>query len=220
MTANYTGDSIYAASSDTEDHTVNKNSSTTTITSVDPEPSRAYQSYTVYVTVSGSRGTPTGSVTIEDGDGENCIADLLNGEGACDLTSTIHGDKILTATYSSDGTYAASSDTQDHTVEETPNRDGYEEDGTCAQAKLISPEEQQMRNILPEGESDWVMFILSEPGNVTLETSGPNGDTVMYLYESDCTTQIEQDDDDGADSFSLITRGGLEAGTYYVEIIS
>ena len=220
LSATYSGDETYATSNDTEAHTVNKNTSMTLITNDDPDPNQVGKSFTVGVTVSGSVGTPTGTVTIDDGDGADCIATLVNGSGSCDINSTSSGEKILTANYSSDGTYATSSDTETHTVNDAPNRDSYEEDGTCGQAKLISPEEQQMRNIIPGRESDWVMFTLPQAGDVTLETSGPSGDTIMYLYMSDCITQIAQDDDSGAGFFSLITQGGLAAGTYYVSIVS
>ena len=220
LTANYSGDETYATSSDTEAHMVNKNTSTTTITSDDPDPSQENQIYIVGVTVSGSAGTPTGTVNIDDGEGSSCTAPLFNGSGSCEITSTSFGEKTLTANYSGDETYNGSIDTELHPVDPAHTRDSYEEDGTCGEAKMISPEEQQMHNIVPAYESDWVMFILSQAGDVTLETSGPSGDTVIYLYGSDCTTLIDWDDDDGAGYFSLITKGGLAAGTYYLNIVS
>src|SRR5206468_4990869 len=44
--------------------------------------------------------TPTGTVTVGDGDGNTCTAAV--GAGSCNLTSTSAGPKTLTATYSGD----------------------------------------------------------------------------------------------------------------------
>ena len=95
--------------------TLAKVSSTTAITNDTPDPSIVNQSYTVSVAVSGSSGTPTGTVNISDGSA-NCAATLSGGSGSCSLTSTTTGTKTLTATYSGDSTYNSSSGTTAHTV--------------------------------------------------------------------------------------------------------
>ena len=68
---------------------------------------------------------------------------------------------------------------------------------------------------------DWVKFTLSDESEVILKTSGASGDTEMCLYNANLG-EIEYDDDDGADTFSLIDRqcgvDSLPAGTYYVKI--
>jgi hypothetical protein len=116
LTAAYSGDGTYNPSSNTAAHTVNKASSTTTIPSDSPDPSIINQSYTVSVSLSGSYGTPTGTVNISDGTGAGCMAILSGGAGSCALTSTTIGTKILTATYSGDDTYNSSSNTAAHSV--------------------------------------------------------------------------------------------------------
>jgi hypothetical protein len=116
LTATYGGDDVYNPSSDTEPHTVNKAISTTTITSDNPDPSVVNQPYTVNVTVSGSYGTPTGSVSVNDGSVSCNITSLTAGSGSCQLTSTSSGSKTLTATYAGDSTYNGSSDVEGHTV--------------------------------------------------------------------------------------------------------
>ena len=131
LTASYAGDTNYAGGSGTESHTVNQATPTVTIDSDLPDPSEVGQAYTVVVTVSGAVGTPTGSVTVDDGSDENCtIAALSGGSGSCDLTSTTVGNKTLTASYAGDTNYAAGQDTESHTVNLPPGElifaDGFE----------------------------------------------------------------------------------------------
>lgn len=92
--------------------------STTVITSDTPDPNFVNSGYTVSVKVSGSYGTPTGTVKIIDGSGATCTATLSAGSGSCKLTSTTTGTKTLKATYSGDNTYGSSTDTETHTVKE------------------------------------------------------------------------------------------------------
>src|SRR6185503_17847710 len=66
LTANYGGNATYATSSGTDTQTVNKAVSSTTLVS-SPDPSVFGQSVTLTATVTGSQGTPTGSVQFFDG---------------------------------------------------------------------------------------------------------------------------------------------------------
>ena len=116
ITANYAGDSTFNGSSDTEAHTVNKASTTTTITSDTPDPSVVGAGYTVSwnVTVNApGSGTPTGNVTVSDGT-VSCAAAAV--AGGCSLASTSAGAKTLTATYAGDTNFNTSSGTTAHTV--------------------------------------------------------------------------------------------------------
>jgi putative hemolysin len=99
--------------------------------------------------------------------------------------------------------------------------DAYEPDNTWEQATLISDGSPQTHSIVPAADVDWVMFTLSAESEVVIETSGASGDTRMWLYDSDLT-ELEYDNDGGADSFSRIDRlcgvDALPAGIYYVQI--
>jgi uncharacterized repeat protein (TIGR01451 family) len=94
---------------------IGSTTSTTTITADTPDPSTTGQSVPVSVTVSGSSGTPTGTVSITGAD-TNCTMTLSGGSGTCNVIFSTSGTKTLTAIYSGNGTYASSSDTESHTV--------------------------------------------------------------------------------------------------------
>ena len=75
--------------------------STTSITSVAPEPSVAGQPVTVNFTVQSSPaglGTPTGSVAVSDGV-SSCTGAITAGSGGCSFVWTSTGSRTLTATY-------------------------------------------------------------------------------------------------------------------------
>jgi large repetitive protein len=90
-------------------------SSMTTITSDAPDASTPGQSVLVGVTVSGSSGTPTGTVSITGAD-SNCTITLTSGSGSCNVVFNSSGGKTLTAMYNGSSIYATSSDTESHTV--------------------------------------------------------------------------------------------------------
>jgi hypothetical protein len=95
--------------------TVQKASSTTTITSDQPDPSAPNAAVTVNYTVSSSAGTPTGTVQVTvSGGSETCSASVA--AGSCSITLTATGNRTLTATYSGDGSFDPSSDTESHQV--------------------------------------------------------------------------------------------------------
>jgi hypothetical protein len=70
-----------------------------------------------------------------------------------------------------------------------------------------------MSSISAAGEADWYKFLTGAAGTYTVQTYG-SLDMYMYLYASDQTTLIEEDDDDGEGYNSLITRS-LAANTWY-----
>lgn len=98
-------------------------STTTSIVSHAPNPSRVNTAYTVQVSVLGD-GTPApgGQVVVTDG-GASCIATLAPGTpstGSCTLTSLTRGNKTLTASYVANAAYTGSSGTAAHTVADVP----------------------------------------------------------------------------------------------------
>jgi len=94
--------------------------------------------------------------------------------------------------------------------------DDYEPDNSMTEAKEIEFDVQQTHSISPIGDQDWMLFTLDSTKLVKIETSGPSGDTRMWLKD-DVGNTIEYNDDGGSGWFSLITRE-LDAGTYYIQI--
>ena len=94
--------------------------------------------------------------------------------------------------------------------------DVYEPDNNSTNAKLVLLNSAQTHSICPVGDQDWMTFTVVVFAKVTLETSGASGDTRMWLYDSGLT-ELEYDDDGGADYFSLIEID-LAPGQYFVKI--
>ena len=117
LVATYNGSSELSASVSTAlAHQVNRANSTTTITSVSPEPTVVGQAYSVTVsaTVAAGAGTPTGSVTVSDGSASCVVALPFT---SCQLTGASVGIKNLIATYAGDAAFNGSaSAATGHTV--------------------------------------------------------------------------------------------------------
>jgi len=78
--------------------------------------------------------------------------------------------------------------------------------------------------IMPLSDEDYYKFDLTAGTQYIIE-NGPsttalsqNFDIVMWLYDTDGTTEIEYDDDGGAANFSIIEFTPAVTGTYYVNI--
>jgi hypothetical protein len=109
LTASYAGDTNFSGStSAAEPHTVDKASTTTTITGDLPDPSIVGQSvpvtFSVAVNAPGS-GTPTGTVTVSDGT-DSCTGTVA--AGTCSITFTSAGAKSLAASYGGDANFNTS----------------------------------------------------------------------------------------------------------------
>ncbi len=118
LTASYAGDANYAGSSSAGvAHTVGQATSTTTITSDNPDPSVVGQQITVNVTVASAFGTPSGSVSVSDGTDGCSIAALSGGSGSCSYTPSTAGAKTITASYGGDVSHNASSGNTAHQVD-------------------------------------------------------------------------------------------------------
>jgi uncharacterized repeat protein (TIGR01451 family) len=120
ITATYGGDANFNGSTSAgAAHTLNKAATSTSITnaaSLNSTPTVVGQSYTVTwsVTVnSPGAGTPTGTVTVDDG-AASCNAAVAAGQ--CSLTSTTAGAKTITATYGGDGNFNSGNTTTAHPV--------------------------------------------------------------------------------------------------------
>ncbi len=116
MTAAYNGTAVFATSSTTAGHTVNKTTAIITFTGDTPDPSVAGQPYTVNVTLTSPYVVPTGTVMIDDGETHSCTISLTAGTGSCILSSNTAGTKQLTAFFSGDANFNNSKNTELHTV--------------------------------------------------------------------------------------------------------
>jgi YVTN family beta-propeller protein len=98
---------------------VNPNTATvasTTAVTVSPNPATFGQSLTFTVAVTGTGGTPTGTVTFQDGSTTIGTATLSGGAASFATAALGGGSHSFTATYSGDGTFKSSTST---TVTET-----------------------------------------------------------------------------------------------------
>ncbi len=77
------------------------------------------------------------------------------------------------------------------------------------------------RSLYPVGDHDYFTFTIFIEYNITLETTGTSGDTVMSLFtdpEDEVTSEIAYNDDGGVDQFSKIILTNLPPGVYYIKI--
>ena len=124
ITATYSGDADFAASATAGGltHTVNQAATTTSIFDDIPDPSTVGQlvTFTVHVNaVAPGAGTPTGTVDLDFGDGNTSGPVALVGGVATTThtyTTTVGSPFTVTATYSGDTNFTASSGQGGHTV--------------------------------------------------------------------------------------------------------
>jgi hypothetical protein len=97
-----------------------------------------------------------------------------------------------------------------------------EPNGSAATANPIAGGDIYAAALSPAADQDWFAFTTTG-GSASFETgAGPAvaaGDTKIYLYGTNGTTQIGYDDDGGAGFYSLVTYNFTAAGTYYVRVI-
>ena len=106
LTARYAGSADFDPSASAEKpHTVHGSATTTTIESDEPDASVVGQAVDVEYSVTAGSGTPSGQVTVSDGE-ISCTGTVAAGH--CALTFTSAGAKQLTATYGGSGTFVGS----------------------------------------------------------------------------------------------------------------
>lgn len=103
---------------------------TVTALSLSPNPASTHQAVTANVTVSAvnerrtdgsspSGALPSGTVAVSGG-GQSCAATLSSGVGSCALSFPAAGIYPITANYPGDGSFSASSASEDLTVNGSP----------------------------------------------------------------------------------------------------
>lgn len=121
----------------------------------------------------------------------------------------------------SDSQYSDYSSTANATTTACSCLDAYEPDATYTTAKSIAVNGTvQTHNFHATGDADWVKFAMTTGGTYTIATSnlGASNDTYMYLYDTNGTTILDQDDDSGTDWGSQIVWTATQSGTYYVRV--
>ncbi len=120
LTASYAGSPSFSGSTGSTPHQVVAGASTTTVVGSTPDPSVTGEPVTVSFTVTSGSATPTGSVTVSDGNGGTCTGPLVSGSGSCSFAPATAGVLTLTADYPGDASVAASQGTAPHTVNPAP----------------------------------------------------------------------------------------------------
>ena len=108
ITAKYSGDTNYLASTSSAfTQTVNQGSATTSVSS-SLNPAAFGQSVTFRVSVQATSGTPTGTVTLMDGSSSLGTTSLSGGTAQFTIGGLSLGSHSITATYSGDANFAGS----------------------------------------------------------------------------------------------------------------
>ena len=109
ITAVYNGDTTFTNSTSVAvTQTVGKGSSTTTLSSSSANPSVYGQSVSFTATVTGTNGTPTGTVTFMDGATTLGTNTLASGQATFTSTTLSAGPHSITAVYNGDGNFNTS----------------------------------------------------------------------------------------------------------------
>ncbi len=111
ITATYNGDTNFTASTSAPLSQVVKAAASTTTISSNPNPSTSGASVTLTALVTTTAGTPTRTVTFTDGPTTIGPTVLVNGTASITVSNLTVGTHPITATYSGDTNFAASSST-------------------------------------------------------------------------------------------------------------
>ncbi|QPF85206.1 Ig-like domain repeat protein [Bradyrhizobium genosp. L] len=130
VTATYGGDPTFTASTATLTEQIGTTATTATLTS-SANPGSAGQAISFTAHVSGSGGTPTGTMTFTFGDGITATATLAAGSATLSHSFASGGSFTVTASYGGDATFDASSTTLAQTISINPT--------TLALASSLNP---------------------------------------------------------------------------------
>ncbi|MBN1593205.1 MAG: PQQ-binding-like beta-propeller repeat protein, partial [Candidatus Coatesbacteria bacterium] len=181
------------------------------------------ETYTFRVRYSDADGNApaTASVVLDDVEYALTLAEGNAGDGWYEYSTTL-SQGLHDYYYSfddGDGDTARDPETGDYDGPRVG--DSYEADDTCASAGAIATSgAAQERALVPSDDEDWVYFDGLAGSKYTMETSnlGDECDTVLELYESDCETLIDSDDEGGEGHASRLVYVPSEAGTYFVRV--
>jgi len=173
ITADYSGDSTYAASTSpavTQTVATAGTAASTTSLSSSVNPSTVGQPVTLVATVAGTGKAPTGSVSFRDGDATLSVRPLSGGRASLVTSSLGAGPHTLTAAYGGDPTFAASTSTA---VSQTVSQPG----NTATRTAIVS-------SANPSRSGQAVTFtatVSSAGGTPTGSVTFRDGDTVLSV---------------------------------------
>lgn len=158
-----------------------------------------------YQVSSSAGGLPADFTRAEmyDSDGTTEIGDVYGGGTVVQYKA--NADKTVYARIT--GYFAW--DEEEYEVDVAMISDGYEPDDSYGAAKPLAVNGAvQERTLLPSGDEDWVSIPVTRGWRYTIET-GPgtppeDTDTILDLYDSDGTTEVDSSDDGGEGSYSRI----------------
>ncbi len=196
-----------------------------------PNPSAMAQPVTLTATVSGSGAGPTGSVTFRDGTTTLGTASLSGGVATLTTSSLGGWVRAISADYSGDGTYPASSATVAHTV---LMGCGDSFSGTAASSMASGTAAGSTVGATGEGgepnhagtaaplNSVWCAWTAPISGPVTFDTTGSNFDTTLAVYTGGSVgglTQVAASDNIAPNNLqSRVAFNAVQGTTYHVAV--
>jgi hypothetical protein len=101
-----------------------------------------------------------------------------------------------------------------------PCNDSFETDGVPTDAKIILIGTIQKHSICPAGDADWTKFYARAGKVYTIRTAnlGPGLDSYMYVFDTDGSKILAQNDDGGEGVASRIDFFPLRDDWYYVQV--
>lgn len=200
--------------------TVGKATSTTTATA--PAKAKTGTTFTVEATVASASGvTPTGTVTVKDGETELATGDLVNGAASVPVNASKLSvdDHELTVSYSGDALHKASSDSTEP-IEIVKGGSGFgavvgsTKYGTAPVVHVTAdPEASGLVYVTHDGELAGMGFMTGGVGTVTLGKTAfkPGTYDLKVFYAGD-----EKFDPTSTTASLTITKGATKATKSYV----
>lgn len=162
-----------------------------------------YRALTNYLT-SGSNFADTANALNSScvdlfGSGSSTCASVSSATQATEMTASVCGVVIAADSFEPDDSFA----------EAVANNRTIATNGTL-----------QSHNFHDAGDNDWVLFTAAAGTDYVIETSnlGSQSDTYMYLYDTNGTTLLAQDDDGGLGRASRIAWTASSNGTYAIRV--
>jgi hypothetical protein len=179
ITATYPATTNFLGDTDTEPHQVNVATTTTTITGQTAPPTVVGQAITVNFSVTSGFGTPTGTVSVDDGT-DGCSASVA--AGSCTFTPTTSGNKTITASYPGDVTHGPSSDNVSHQVDPFGSADASQSTAVVPDGHVL-----QQTSIVIQARDQFGNAVGVGGANVLVTVSGVNNTSASVNDNGDGT---------------------------------